>query len=128
MKHLLLTLSASLFLSACGAGRSYYYLWEAEREIVVARELEASQKAIYEFTLAHEFLMKAREEHGYADYHFAEKMARKSAEWSAKAAAVAEYGTSERELMLQEIGQEVPDAASTIEEDRLVPLTEGSED
>ncbi len=117
-----------LLVSSCAAGRSTYYLWTAEREFIAANEVQAPEKAVYEYTLAHQYLLKAREEHGYSDYKAAEGMARKSAEWSGKAAAVAEYGTSERDLMLEEMGQEVPDAADTVEEDHLVPLDIGSED
>lgn len=112
----------SLLLVGCSAGRSTYYLWTAEREFVSATTLEAEQKAIYEFTMAHQHLLKAREEHGYSDYREAEGLAKSSAEWSAKACAVAEYGSSERELMLQEMGNEVPDAAGTIEEEYETPL------
>jgi hypothetical protein len=112
----------TLLLSACAAGRSTYYLWTAEREFATAVELEAQQRAIYEYTMAHEHLLKAREEHGYSDYKEAEAMAKAATEWSSKASAVAEYGTSERDLMLQEMGAEVPDAANTVEEEYETPL------
>jgi hypothetical protein len=115
-------LLASFLLAGCAAGRSTYYLWTAEREFAVAAELEAESRAVYEYTLAHEHLLKAREEHGYSDYKNAETLAKSSAEWSARASAVAEYGTSERDLMLQEMGDQVPDEASTVEEEYETPL------
>jgi hypothetical protein len=115
-------LLCSLLLVGCSAGRSTYYLWTAEREFVVATELEAEQRAVYEYTMAHEHLLKAREEHGYSDYQNAEELAKAATEWSARASAVAEYGTTERDLMLQEMGDEVPDAANTILEEYETPL------
>ncbi|MFH1463978.1 MAG: hypothetical protein ABIO70_06315 [Pseudomonadota bacterium] len=111
-----------LALAGCAAGKSTYYLWSAEQEFRAALALEAESKAIYEYTLAHEYLLKAREEQGYADYGEAEQLARASQEWSSKAQAVAEYGTTERDLMLQEMGQEVPDEAGTIEQEYETPL------
>ncbi len=115
-------LLVTLLLAGCAAGRSTYYLWTAEREFVAATSLEADQRAVYEYTMAHQHLLKAREEHGYSDYSTAEEMAKAAAEWSAKASAVAEYGTTERDLMLQEMGDTVPDAANTIEEEYETPL------
>jgi hypothetical protein len=111
-----------LALAGCAAGKSAYYLWSAEQEFRDAAAIEAETKAVYEYTLAHEYLLKAREEQGYSDYKEAEQLARSSLEWSSKAAAVAEYGTTERDLMLREAGQEVPDEAGTIEEEYETPL------
>jgi hypothetical protein len=121
MRSLPILLSLIL-VSGCAAGRSTYFLWTAEREFMAATELEADQRAVYEYTMAHEHLLKAREEHGYSDYSTAEEMAKAATEWSSKASAVAEYGTTERDLMLQEMGEEVPDAANTVEEDYETPL------
>jgi len=111
-----------LLASGCAAGRSTYYLWTAERDFGAATSLEADQRAVYEYTMAQQHLLKAREEHGYSDYGTAEEMAKAATEWSAKASAVAEYGTTERDLMLQEMGDAVPDAAKTIEEEYETPL------
>jgi hypothetical protein len=111
-----------ILVSGCAAGRSTYFLWTAEREFLTATELEAEKSAVYEYTMAQQHLLKAREEHGYSDYKSAEEMAKAATEWSSKAAAVAEYGTTERDLMLQEMGEEVPDAAHTVEEDYETPL------
>ncbi len=119
---ILLSLLSLLLASGCAAGRSTYFLWTAEREFGVATELEAEQRAVYEYTMAHQHLLKAREEHGYSDYGSAEAMAKAAAEWSSKASAVAEYGTTERELMLEEMGEAVPDAAKSVEEEYETPL------
>jgi len=100
---------AALPLAGCGAARSVYYLWDAQKDLKVAQDAEASEKAVYEYTLAREYLMKAREEAGYTDYSAAEKLARKSSDWSAKASDVAQYGASERDLMLQEMDKVVPE-------------------
>ncbi len=98
-----------LVLSGCTAGRSLYYVWSAQRAMDVALEAGADTQAVYEYTLAREYLEKAREEDGFTDYRDAELLARKSQAWSAKAVEVAKFGTSERELMLQEAGEVVPE-------------------
>jgi len=117
-----------LLLAGCAAGKSSYYLWTAEREFRTAVALEAEQRAVYEYTLAHQYLLKAREEQGYSDYKAAEQLARTSTDWSNKASAVAEYGTTERDLMLREAGTTVPDEAGTIEQEYETPLDFGDDD
>lgn len=112
MKHTLLFLVAALPLTGCGAARSVYYLWDAQRDVKAAQEVGAPEKAVYEYTLAHEYLMKAKEEAGYSDYHASEILARKATTFADKAAEVAQYGTSERDLMLEEMDEVVPDEVS----------------
>lgn len=118
---LLLLSSGLLALSGCAAGRNVYYLWDAQRAFQEAELKEASTKAIYEYTLAREYLMKAREEAGYSDYRESEDLARKALEWSNKAAEIAEYGTSERELLLQEAEKNAPDLGEPAEKKAPTP-------
>ena len=125
MRALVLLLLA---LTGCTAGRSLYYVWSAERSVTEAVEAGADTKAVYEYTLAREYLKKAKEETGYSDYKDAERLARKAETWSVKAAEVAQYGSTERELMLREAGEVVPDEVTPTEFNPLVPLDEGEEE
>ena len=77
-------------LSACAAGRSAYFLVNAERTYNSAREAKAEERAIYEFTLAQAYLDKAKEEAGYSRYSASEKLAKASMEYAAKAQELAE--------------------------------------
>lgn len=120
-----LILLVALPLAGCGAARSVYYLWDAQKDLVGAQEAQAPEKARYEYTLAHEYLMKAREEAGYSDYGAAESLARKSSDWSNKAAEVAQYGTSERELMLNEMDQVVPEEVEPPPDEPVEPIDDG---
>ncbi len=95
-------------LLACGAGRSVYYLWDAQREFARAEESGAAQKAVFEYTMARQYLLKAREEAGYSDYQAAEDLARKSMDWSSQASDIAEFGSSERDLLLDGMDELVP--------------------
>ncbi len=72
-------------LSSCAAGRSTYFLINAEREYQNARAEDAETKAIYEITLASEYLRKAKEENGYADYGASERLAKTSMQHAQKA-------------------------------------------
>jgi hypothetical protein len=77
-----------LALPGC-AGRAAYYLVDATRTYQEAADAGAAEGAVYEFTLAGEYLRKAREEDGYADYDAAEKLARRATQEAIKAKAVA---------------------------------------
>lgn len=126
MKRLLPALLVLVAATGCGAGRSLYFVWDAERAFREAEEQGAATQAVYEYTLAREYLVKAREEQGYSDYRDAEKLARSSSEWAARAVEVAQYGTTERELMLREIGNEVPEDVVPEEREMMTPLFEGA--
>ena len=115
---------ATLPLTGCGAARSVYYLWDAQKDLLNAQEAQAPEKAVYEYTLAREYLMKAREEAGYSDYAASESLAQKSSDWSSKAAEVAEYGISERDLMLNEMDEVVPDEVAPAPDTLQDPLNQ----
>jgi hypothetical protein len=96
-------------LAGCAAGRNVYYVWDAQRALKEAELVDAPKKAVYEYTLASEYLSKAKEEAGYSDFGASEKLARKATEWAAKAADVAEYGSSDGDKMLREADEGIPD-------------------
>jgi hypothetical protein len=116
---LIVTLASSLV--GCGAGRGIYYVWGAEKAFHEAEQRGAEKNAVYEYVLAREYLQKAKEEIGYSDYRAAEQLAAKALLWSNKAAEVAEYGTTERELMLQEAIQNAPDQSAPFERKDVAP-------
>jgi hypothetical protein len=62
---------------------------KAANAVAAAKEAQAERYAPYEFTAAEEYLHKAREEAGYAEYQDAIEYGRKSEELAIKARAIA---------------------------------------
>lgn len=85
MRWLLPTLLLSCVLPGCAAGRSTYFLINAQRDYQNAIAEDAEKKAPYEITLAAEYLRKAKEENNYADYGASERLAKTSMQHAQKA-------------------------------------------
>lgn len=71
-------------LSACAIAPTAALL-KASSAVESAERAEADKFAIYEITKAREYLHKAREEYGYADYEVAELYAKESVAWGDRA-------------------------------------------
>ena len=74
---------------------------DAQREYQAAIDEGADAKAIYECTLAYEYLQKAKEEAGYSQYRAVENLCTTSITWSQAAYTVA-------------TGEGVPDPDQTV--------------
>lgn len=103
MQRMLLVLP---LLAGC-AVRGTVNLTKGEQELYNARAVDASERAVFEWTLAEQYQLKSREEWGYADYEAAEKLAAKSAEWSLKAQSAA--AQQERVEQAEGMGDFVPE-------------------
>ena len=79
-----LILALSLPLSGCGAIMSTYLILVASSELDGAEAAEAQKFAPYEYTAAQQYLQKAREEQGYADFGAAIEYAFKAQELAEK--------------------------------------------
>jgi hypothetical protein len=86
----LLSVSALLLLGACTAVRGTVKLAQAEQAVLLARQAGAPERAVYAFTRAEAFMVKAREEWGYADYGAAEALCSEATTWADKARQEAE--------------------------------------
>ncbi len=73
-----------LVLSGCAA-RSAYTLLNADRALQKARQAGAEEKSAYEYTLASEYLAKAREENTYSEYQISERLAKTSMDFALRA-------------------------------------------
>lgn len=78
------------FLTGCGPSISTYLIVSAQAELDGAKAADAQKYAIYEYTAAEEYLQKAREEQGYADFGPAIDYAYKAQELAKKATERAE--------------------------------------
>jgi hypothetical protein len=112
-KSLLFVGLVGALATGCAAARSNYYLYDATDVILKAKAAGASE-AVYEWTMATEFLLKAREEAGYSDYEYAETLARESIDWARRAQEAVEVGITGRE---KDIEQMVEDAVEDVPED-----------
>lgn len=72
-------------LGACGPVQSTAFLLDADVQIQAARTAGANQHAPYEWTAANLYLLKAREEVGYADFEVALDFARKASKFANEA-------------------------------------------
>ena len=99
-------------LGGCTAARSSYMILNAEQAYRAAVEQGAEDEAVYEITLAEEYLQKAREEAGYSQYGAVENLCQQSMSFSETARK-------------KSSGQQVPDASPGVvpEERGNVPVT-----
>ncbi len=113
MQRLFLGWSVALVLglTGCAAGRSTWFLLEANKAWKDARDAGAEQAAAYEFQKASLYRDKAFEEWGYCQYGDAEELFREVATLSHTAEQVALHGEEERELMeeLEQGAEDLPD-------------------
>jgi hypothetical protein len=76
----LIALGTSLWGSGCGPVQSTYLIVSAQAELDAARAAQADRYAPYEYTAADQYLAKAREEQGYAEFGAAVDFAYKAKE------------------------------------------------
>lgn len=106
-------------LMGCTAARGTIKLVEAEQDFALAQSAEASDLAVYAWTMAESYMHKSREEYAHADYEAAAELAAKASEWSVKAKSIAE-GMELKPL------EEVPDVISTSPQPAVAPRSEPS--
>lgn len=80
IRWLLLIPAIAVLQTACGPIRATTGVVDARAAIRSAEEAQADSVALYEMTLAREYLQKAREEMGYNDYYVAEQLSLKAIE------------------------------------------------
>jgi len=73
------------FAAGCTAARASYFVLDAQRKYQTAVESGAEERAVYEITLAREYLWKAKEEVNSSEFGAAEQLCKKSVTWSAQA-------------------------------------------
>ena len=89
LRRTVLVLTTVFGLGACGPISAFSNVRDASIEIEKAKAVGADKLAIYQFVSAQQYLAKAREEQGYADYQIAVDMAKKATVFAQKAQKVA---------------------------------------
>ena len=101
----LLALAATLGLTGCAAAKGSYVVLTAQQNVHAAQQ-NGAEDAVYYWTLATEYMEKAREEWGHSDYGPAEELAHKAEEYAQKAQEAAASGLLRN---LDENEDDVPD-------------------
>lgn len=90
MRALFSLCAVLLFTTGCGPIISSYLIVGAQADLEGAQAAEAQQYAVYEYTAASEYLHKAREEQGFADFGPSIDFAFKAQDLAQKATARAQ--------------------------------------
>ena len=93
MRPYFLPLLLSTALSGCyAATRSTVDLGNAEQQLAAARAAGAPERAVYAWTMADEYMKKARDEWGRSDYQRADAMLKRAVIWADEARSIAQAG------------------------------------
>jgi hypothetical protein len=100
--------AVALSATGCGPILSTYLIVDAEAKLAAAEAAEADKYALYEYTASSEYLHKAHEELGYADYGPAIDYAFKAADLAAQGT---ERAKDERSKHVDEPAAEITEAS-----------------
>jgi len=90
MRIAFIPLAALLGMTGCiAATRTTVKLAQAEQNLAAARDAGAQERAIYAWTLADEYMKKARDEWARSDFEASESMVKKAKYWADEAASIA---------------------------------------
>ena len=98
------------------ATRSTIDMTQAQQQLETARSFGAPQQAVYAWTMADEYLKKAKDEWARSDYEAADALLKKSMHWSDQAASIAkanELKTPSDEGLQDAPASEIPTDAPT---------------
>ena len=109
----------------CGAVKSTYHLTQAEQAVTQAEGSEAPDYAAFEWTMTHEYILKAREEWSNSAFGEAEALAKTAAEWAVKAEEAAMKG--QRYNQSENMGEIVPEEIDVNEPQPPDPFLETEE-
>jgi hypothetical protein len=104
MRSLLLLV---VIAAACTASKAQVRVVSAEEALRRAEEYDADEKAVYEYTMAVEYLAKAKDELGHSQTRMADALARQSAEWSDRAIIFVER-RGRKEINAEGLSDEAP--------------------
>ena len=104
-----------LLMSGCyAATKSTVDLVSAQQELESARAMGAPERAVYAWTMADEYMKKAKDEWGRSDYQAADKLLKEAQRWAGQAASIAkanEVAVEEEAL----VDEPIQDAAAPTE-------------
>jgi hypothetical protein len=90
------------------ATRSTVDLGQAEQNMAAARAAGAPEQAVYAWTMADEYMKKARDEWARSDFETADAMIAKAKQWADEAASISRAGGSGPKWGVEEALQDAP--------------------
>lgn len=91
-----------LAASGCTAIKATAHIAQIEEAMYDAEDAKADSKAVYEYTLATEYRLKAHEEWGYSSFGAAEMLARKATDYARQSEEMARYGSTDDDTIKSE--------------------------
>jgi len=114
-------------LSGCySATRTTVDLGQAEQNMAAARAAGAPDRAVYAWTMADEYMKKARDEWARSDFESAESMVKKATRWADEAASIARAGGDAPSWGVEDALQDSSEPPPTPEPISAPPAEEGS--
>ncbi len=109
-----------LVLPGCyAATKATVDIASAQQELETARSLGAPERAVYAWTMADEYMKKAKDEWGRSDYQAADKLLKQARHWADQAASIARANEvdSSRDALEDEPLQDAvePEDSTTLE-------------
>lgn len=105
--------AALLLLTGCyAASKSTLDLAKAEKKVQAARAADAQLHAVYAWTMADEYMKKARDEWGRSDYEAAEALMTKATTWAEQAIQTAKLAPADSKWGTEQL-EDAPDAPAT---------------
>lgn len=120
----LLTLALlALAASGCTAIKATAHIAQIEEAIYDAEDAKADSQAVYEYTLATEYRLKAHEEWGYSSFGAAEMLARKATDYARQAEEMARYGSTDEDTIKSEkLLEQIDDGEDVVPEQLEKPI------
>ncbi len=93
-----------LILPGCyAATKATVDMANAQKDLETARSLDAPQRAVYAWTMADEYMKKAKDEWARSDYQAADKLLKQARHWADQAASIAKAnGVDGRQQAMEE--------------------------
>lgn len=114
-------------LSGCySATRATVDLGQAEQNMSAARAAGAPDRAVYAWTMADEYMKKARDEWARSDFESAEAMVKKATRWADEAASIARAGGNAPAWGVEDALQDASEPPPAAEPVSAPPVEEGS--
>ena len=109
--HRIPVFAALLLLTGCyAASKSTLDLAKAEKKLQVARTANAELHAVYAWTMADEYMKKARDEWGHSDFEAAEALMEKATSWADQATSAAKLAPADSKWGTEQL-EDAPDKA-----------------
>ena len=126
MRLTIVSLTAILGLTGCiAATRTTVKLAQAEKNMAAARDAGAPEQAVYAWTLADEYMKKARDEWARSDFEASESLVKKAKHWADESASIARAAPTKIQDEMDEAASQISEGANSAPEPEPEPEGQG---